>query len=139
MSERGPAGSYNNIVKSINNNASAGANSKSDTPKTFKCVFCLKDKPMDAFSASMISKATYNPYAPSSYNAKKKPISCKSCTSISSTHLTCMVCSKKMPLNKFALSQRKNHDRARCKKCIEKRQEEDVWSDNDTDSDYDDF
>lgn len=28
MSERGPAGSYNNIVKSINNNASAGANCK---------------------------------------------------------------------------------------------------------------
>ncbi|KAL9542990.1 hypothetical protein MBANPS3_008331 [Mucor bainieri] len=84
------------------------------------------------------ASAGSNSYAPPSFNAKKKAITCKSCTASCNTHLTCMICSKKMPLNKFANIQRRNHERARCKKCIEKRQEEDVWSENDiTDSDED--
>ncbi|KAK4517032.1 uncharacterized protein ATC70_000360 [Mucor velutinosus] len=138
MTDRRPVGAYNNIAKSIRSNASAGTDAQTDIPKTLQCVFCKKDKPYEAFSTTMISKTSYNPYAPSSFNAKKKAISCKSCTATSVTHLTCMICSEKMPLNKFANTQRKNHERARCKKCIEKRQEEDVWSDNDiTDSDDD--
>ncbi|KAG1109840.1 hypothetical protein G6F42_015525 [Rhizopus arrhizus] len=113
MTDRRPAGKYNNIVKSINTNSSAGANDPS------MCLLPIA-------------------YAPPSFNAKKKVISCKNCTSSSTTHLTCMICSKRKPLNNFANTQRKNHDRARCKLCIEKRQEEDVWSDNDiTDSDDD--
>ncbi|KAL7335196.1 hypothetical protein PS15p_200705 [Mucor circinelloides] len=139
MTDRRPAGKYNNIVKSINTNSSAGANVQTDVPKTLRCVFCQKDKPLEAFSATMISKATYNPYAPPSFNAKKKVISCKNCTSSSTTHLTCMICSKRKPLNNFANTQRKNHDRARCKICIEKRQEEDVWSDNNITDSEDDY
>ncbi|CAO3636027.1 unnamed protein product [Mucor fragilis] len=137
MSGKRSAGAYNNITKSIQSNASAGANSQVDIPKTLRCVFCENDKPLEAFSATMISKATYNPFAPPSFNAKKKVISCRGCTAASTTDLICMICSQKKPLNMFANKQRKSHDRARCKKCIQKRQYEDVWSDNDI-TDFDD-
>jgi hypothetical protein len=67
-----------------------------------------------------------------------------------------MICSKTYPLDKFAKvqnntcfiilflttfffplqNQRKNAEKARCIKCIKKREEEDVWaSDPDTDTD----
>ncbi|CEG73454.1 hypothetical protein RMATCC62417_08833 [Rhizopus microsporus] len=101
-----------------------------------KCVFCNTDKPLDAFSQTQISKATFNPYAPPSYNKKPKQVTCKTCTSRQNTHLTCMMCNKRQPLDKFAKSQRRNAEKARCRKCIEKREKEDVWaSDPDTDSD----
>ncbi|GAN10606.1 hypothetical protein MAM1_0375d10150 [Mucor ambiguus] len=122
MSDKRPAGAFNDIVKSIHSNKSAGANAKTNISKTLRCVFC--------------EEATY---APPSINAKKKVISCKSCTATSTTQLTCMICSKKLPLNKFANNQRKNHERARCKKCIKKYQDEDVWSEDDimdSDDDY---
>ncbi|KAF1796616.1 hypothetical protein V8B55DRAFT_1408929 [Mucor lusitanicus] len=138
MTDKRPAGAYKSIVKSTYSNASAATSAQTGAPKSLRCVFCDKYKPLDDFSARMISRASYNPYAPSSFNAKKKVVSCKSCTAPSTTHLTCMVCSKKKPLDKFANIQRRNHGRARCKQCIEKRQNENVWSDNDiTDSDDD--
>ncbi|KAI8642569.1 Stc1 domain-containing protein, partial [Parasitella parasitica] len=96
------------------------------------------DKPLDAFSATQIQKATHNPFAPPSFNSKKKTISCKKCTPTQTTHLTCMICSKNLPLDKFAKSQRRNAEKARCIKCIKKREDEDVWaSDTETDSDDD--
>lgn len=70
-----------------------------------------------------------------------------------------MICSKTQPLDKFAKvillkkkkisapsdviftctkkSQRRNAEKARCIKCIKKREEEDVWA-SDPDSDSDD-
>ncbi|GAN10650.1 hypothetical protein MAM1_0381c10194 [Mucor ambiguus] len=139
MSLQDPAGRYNNVASGYNKNGSAnGANSQAKQLKTLRCVFCDMDKPLDAFSATQIQKATYNPYAPPSFNAKKKTISCKKCTPAQTTHLTCMICSKTMPLDKFAKSQRKNAEKARCIKCIKKREQEDVWaSDPDTDSEDD--
>ncbi|KAI7908059.1 Stc1 domain-containing protein [Cokeromyces recurvatus] len=137
MSHQGPAGRFNNFVQNMNK--PSGPNAQIQQLKTLRCVFCNMDKPLDAFSSTQIQKATYNPYAPPSYNNKKKTIRCKKCTPTQTTHLTCMVCSKTQPLDKFAKSQRKNAEKARCLKCIKKREEEDVWaSDPDTDSE-DDF
>ncbi|KAG2194237.1 hypothetical protein INT47_005705 [Mucor saturninus] len=117
--------------------ATSGSNASSNLPETLRCVFCKTDKPIDAFSATQIQKATHNPYAPPSYNNKAKTICCKKCSPTQQTHLTCMICSKTQPLDKFAKSQRRNAEKARCIKCIKKREEEDVWA-SDPDSDSED-
>ncbi|KAI8890015.1 hypothetical protein K501DRAFT_237674 [Backusella circina FSU 941] len=128
-------GGYSNYAPP--GHSSAGSNNQAETLKTLKCVFCNEDKPLDAFSATQIQKATFNPYCPPSYNKKKKTVSCKKCTSTQNTSLTCMICSKTKPLEHFAKSQRKNAEKARCILCIKKREEEDVWDSDDTDSDDD--
>ncbi|CAO3611763.1 unnamed protein product [Mucor hiemalis] len=128
----------NRNAQSFSNYGNTGANSVQDIPKTLRCVFCKTDKPLDAFSQTQIAKATYNSYAPPSYNNKAKTISCKKCSPTQQTHLTCMICNKTQPLDKFAKNQRRNAEKARCLKCNKKRDEEDVWaSDPDTDSEND--
>ncbi|KAI8335736.1 hypothetical protein BC941DRAFT_338224, partial [Chlamydoabsidia padenii] len=99
-----------------------------------RCTFCDMDKPLDAFSKTQIMKGTFNPHAPPSVNAQKKHVSCKACTLGSNKSMRCMTCAKHMPLEQFAKSQRKHADRARCLKCMKKREEEDVWA-SESDSD----
>ncbi|KAI8085143.1 uncharacterized protein BX664DRAFT_338620 [Halteromyces radiatus] len=115
-----------------------GANSQAVTITSLKCTFCNMDKPLDAFSKTQVMKATYNPHAPPSYNAQKKHISCKKCTLGSVKSMRCMTCAKHMPLEQFAKSQRKHADRARCLKCMKKREEEDVWCSEPDSDDSDD-
>ncbi|CAO3592324.1 unnamed protein product [Absidia cylindrospora] len=122
------------------NRPSYKANSQLVPSTTLKCTFCKQEKPLDAFTKTQITKATYNPYAPPGFNNKKKSISCKACTIESKKSLRCMTCAKDMPLERFAKSQRKHSDRARCLKCMKKREEEDVWaseSDSDSSGDWD--
>ncbi|CAO3685834.1 unnamed protein product [Rhizopus stolonifer] len=126
----------------MNYHSTANANRQYGPLKSLKCVFCNVDKPLDAFSQTQIAKATHNPFAPAGYNKKPKTISCKNCTSSQNTHLTCMICAKTQPLEKFAKSQRRNAEKARCIKCIKKREEEDVWAsepDTDSDDEFGDF
>ncbi|KAI9366329.1 Stc1 domain-containing protein [Pilaira anomala] len=127
---------YNNNIQKLSSFSTSGANSGQGGPTSLRCVFCKEEKPLDAFSQTQIQKATHNPYAPVSYNKKAKLISCKKCSPTQQTHLTCSICSKTQPLDKFAKSQRRNAEKARCIKCNKKREEEDVWaSDPETDSD----
>ncbi|KAI8386989.1 hypothetical protein BD560DRAFT_383444 [Blakeslea trispora] len=143
MSRPGPAGKYNNFANGLHGYSANKSNThQHEQIKTLRCVFCDTDKPLDAFSQTQIAKATFNPYAPPSFNNKKKTISCKKCTASQTTHLTCMLCSKTRPLSEFAKSQRRNQEKARCMQCIKKREEEDVWAsepDTESDDEYDDF
>ncbi|KAI8987021.1 Stc1 domain-containing protein [Pilobolus umbonatus] len=133
MSRQGPAGQFSKNVSQTTFNGN-----KNGQLRSLHCVFCDADKPLEEFSATQIQKATYNPFAPPGYNAKKKTISCKKCTASQNTSLTCMICSKTKPLEQFAKSQRRNAEKARCMKCIKKREEEDVWA-SDPDTDEDDY
>ncbi|OBZ90262.1 hypothetical protein A0J61_01679 [Choanephora cucurbitarum] len=143
MSRPGPAGKYNNFSHGFQGYSASNSNAlHGEQPKTLRCVFCDTDKPLESFSQTQIAKATFNPYAPPSFNNKKKTISCKKCTASQTTHLTCMLCSKTKPLDKFAKSQRRNQEKARCMQCIKKREEEDVWAsepDTESDDEYEDF
>ncbi|CAO3633434.1 unnamed protein product [Cunninghamella echinulata] len=112
----------------INYNSGYNSNSQVANVRTLQCVFCKIDKPLDAFSKTQVSKATFNPHAPPSWNNKPKHVSCKKCTTGQKTTMTCLACSKTMSLEHFAKSQRKHGDRARCLKCMKKREEEDVWA-----------
>ncbi|CAO3611446.1 unnamed protein product [Cunninghamella blakesleeana] len=118
----------------MNYNASYNSNSQTVTVKTLQCIFCKMDKPLDAFSKTQVAKATFNPHAPPSFNNKPKYVSCKKCTTGQKTTMSCMACGKTMALEHFAKSQRKHADRARCLKCMKKREEEDVWA-SESDSD----
>ncbi|GAA5799543.1 hypothetical protein HPULCUR_004959 [Helicostylum pulchrum] len=135
---------YNNhqSTQRLSSFTTSGANSGQGMLSTLRCVFCKTEKPLESFSATQIQKATFNPYAPVSYNSKPKTICCKKCSPTQQTHLTCSICSKTQPLDKFAKSQRRNAEKARCIKCNKKREEEDVWaSDPETESedDFDQF
>ena len=101
----------------------------------------------------------YLAYAPPGYNNKKpKNITCKQCTAKQTASLQCMTCTKTKPLEQFAKvkkfthrsyvkrnkkklimyvyisqNQRKHAEKARCLKCMKKREDEDM---NDSDPDY---
>ncbi|KAI9349976.1 hypothetical protein BD770DRAFT_326843, partial [Pilaira anomala] len=108
------------------------------TPSKLRCVFCKVEKPLEAFSTKQIQKATFNPYVLASYHKKAKVTFCMKCTQPQRTHLTCMICSKKQTLDKFAKKQRRNSENAICLKCNKKHAEEDVWAtDPETDSEED--
>ncbi|KAI7863611.1 hypothetical protein BDF14DRAFT_1842565 [Spinellus fusiger] len=138
MSRNGPAGKIHLENAFHNGHSTQGANDQSPKIKSLRCIFCSMDKPLDAFSQTQIQKATFNPYAPPSYNKglKSKQISCKQCTAGVTVSLTCMLCTIKKPLEQFAKVQRKHNEKARCLKCMKKREEEDV-DDSDYDSEYD--
>ncbi|KAI7856113.1 hypothetical protein BDC45DRAFT_72958 [Circinella umbellata] len=120
MSRQGPAGKFR--IQPIQNEGygALGSNDQTPTLKTLKCVFC--------------DQATFNPYAPPGYNNKKpKNITCKQCTAKQTASLQCMTCTKTKPLEQFAKNQRKHAEKARCLKCMKKREDEDM---NDSDPDY---
>ncbi|RUS25609.1 hypothetical protein BC938DRAFT_471902 [Jimgerdemannia flammicorona] len=86
---------------------------------------------------------TYSAQGANSYVAKngkvKKPqLTCKKCTASQQTELTCMICTKTMPLSKFAKAQRKNGERARCMTCLKKKEEEEI-EDSEEDDDGDEL
>ncbi|KAL1928646.1 hypothetical protein VTP01DRAFT_2432 [Rhizomucor pusillus] len=143
MSRRqGPAGQFrveSPFGNSYGSYGAYGANNQSAEPKTARCVFCDKEKPADAFSKSQWSKVTWNPYAPPGYNRKPKAITCKQCTAKQSDMLQCMICTLKKPKEQFAKNQRRNAERARCLKCMKKREEEDVHDSEPDDSSDDDY
>ncbi|KAG1148486.1 hypothetical protein G6F37_006486 [Rhizopus arrhizus] len=119
----------------MNTYSTDSTNKQYSALKSLKCVFCNEYKPLDAFSQNQIAKGTYNPYISPSHKKKFKTVTCKKCASSQNTHLTCMICAKTQPLEKFAKLQRRNAEKARCMKCIKKREEEDVWaSESDTES-----
>ncbi|KAL0092556.1 hypothetical protein J3Q64DRAFT_1719539 [Phycomyces blakesleeanus] len=138
MSRQGPAGKFRIQPAFQDGYGTQGANDQSPKLKSLRCVFCSIDKPLDAFSQTQIQKATFNPYAPPSYNkgTKAKQISCKQCTASVNSTLTCMTCTKTKPLESFAKVQRKHAEKARCLKCMKKREEEDL-DDSEYDSDDD--
>ncbi|SAM03126.1 hypothetical protein [Absidia glauca] len=92
--------------------SSYGANTQLASVSSLRCTFCNE----------------VTTHAPPGFNSQKKHVSCKSCTLGSNKSMRCMTCTKHMPLEQFAKSQRKNADRARCLKCMKKREEEDVWA-----------
>ncbi|KAI9027138.1 hypothetical protein CLU79DRAFT_788620 [Phycomyces nitens] len=160
MSRQGPAGKFRIQPGFQDGYGTQGANDQSPKLKSLRCVFCSIDKPLDAFSQTQIQKATFNrklyhesnlliicaflliillpAYAPPSYSKgqKAKQISCKQCTASVNCTLTCMTCSKTKPLESFAKVQRKHAEKARCLKCMKKREEEDL-DDSEYDSDDD--
>lgn len=65
-------------------------------------------------------------------------MTCKTCTPGQTTELHCYICDKTYGLDKFAKNQRKDPDKARCTKCVEKVLEtEPDMSPPDTDEDED--
>ncbi|KAI8074689.1 hypothetical protein BC940DRAFT_288845 [Gongronella butleri] len=122
--------SANNFTKNTQPfGAHSASNANSNNMVThLTCSFCSEEKLLSAFSKTQVMKATYNPYAPPGWNNKKKVISCKACTAGQNTKMKCMTCEKVQPLENYAKSQRKHADKARCLKCMKKREEEDVWN-----------
>ncbi|KAG9289852.1 hypothetical protein G9A89_015432 [Geosiphon pyriformis] len=119
-----------------------GANAQGQNdPKKLYCNGCQKEKPTYSFSRTQVTKATHNPYAKGK-NLKKHHITCKECTPKQNLTLTCMLCTKTMALEEFAKAQRKNAEKARCRKCMLKREKVDVddseadESDEDNDGHY---
>ncbi|KAF0424063.1 Stc1 domain-containing protein [Gigaspora rosea] len=105
-------------------------------PSVLFCYGCEKEKPIHSFSKTQITKAMsniHNRYAPKGRTTKRHHTTCKQCTPQQNTSLTCMVCTKTMPLDKFAKAQRKNAEKARCIECMKKQQDEDT----DDSEDYD--
>ncbi|CDH56129.1 hypothetical protein RO3G_16263 [Lichtheimia corymbifera JMRC:FSU:9682] len=129
----GPAGKFHIEASWNEAHGTYRANDQMPLPKTLKCIFCDQEKQLDAFSKTQLAKATFNPYAPAGYNNKKKTITCKQCTAKQTVTLTCMTCTKTKPLEQFARNQRRHNEKARCLKCMKKREEEDM---NDSDPDY---
>ncbi|KAI9493668.1 Stc1 domain-containing protein [Zychaea mexicana] len=133
MSRQGAAGKFR-IQPAVQDGYGAfRANDQAPAIKTLRCVFCDQEKQLDAFSKTQVAKATHNPYAPPGWNKKQKTVTCKQCTAKQSATLQCMTCTLKKPLEQFAKNQRKHAERARCLKCMAKREEEDM---NDSDPDY---
>lgn len=63
-------------------------------------------------------------------------MTCKTCTPGQTTELHCYICDKTYGLDKFAKNQRKDPDKARCTKCVDKVLEtEPDMSPPDTDDD----
>ncbi|CAG8457541.1 10971_t:CDS:2 [Ambispora gerdemannii] len=122
-----------------------GANSqKSQDPKSLYCYGCEREKPIHSFSKTQVTKAVsnlHNPYAPGGKTRKKHHTMCKSCTPQQNNTLTCMLCTKTMPLDDFAKAQRRNAEKARCLKCMAKRKKSDEDEDDsapDTEDDDED-
>ncbi|CAO3567355.1 unnamed protein product [Mortierella alpina] len=98
---------------------------------TIFCYGCNLNKPRLAFSETQLKKAA-------SRNPKKKhqPI-CKNCTPTQPTTLTCMVCSKKLPMERFSKTQRKNQEKATCMDCRQFIEDDDSEDDFDLEDDPD--
>ncbi|KAI8140733.1 hypothetical protein BJV82DRAFT_622298 [Fennellomyces sp. T-0311] len=133
MSRQGPAGKFRVTPAYQEGYGAYMANDQTPTVKKLRCVFCNEEKQLDAFSKTQIAKATYNPYAPPGWNKKPKNITCKKCTAKQINSLQCMTCTETKPLEQFAKNQRRHSEKARCLKCMKKREEEDM---NDSDPDY---
>jgi hypothetical protein len=127
----------------VHSASKANSQSSASNVKMLYCIFCKKEKPLNAFSKTQITKSVshiQNPYAPRGFTTKKHKPCCKQCTPNQQTQLTCMICTKSFPLDKFAKSQRRNAEKARCIECMKKREKEDpnfTPSDSDYESDSD--
>ncbi|CAO3668245.1 unnamed protein product [Umbelopsis vinacea] len=128
-----------NFHRQTGNHGAARSNYQDATPVTYDCIFCKRALPSEAFSKTQLSKVTFNPWAPPNYNKKKQQqICCKQCTPGQSTSLTCMICTKTKPLEGFAKAQRRNAEKARCLKCMQKYHDEDIYDSEEDSEDYDD-
>ncbi|CAG8443734.1 11255_t:CDS:2 [Ambispora leptoticha] len=109
--------------------SSSGTNSQGPSdPKSLFCYGCNKEKPIHSFSKTQQTKAKsniHNPYVPGGKTRKKHHTMCKQCTPQQNNSLTCMLCTRTKPLEDFAKAQRKNAEKARCSKCMEKRRKAD--------------
>ncbi|KAI9316746.1 Stc1 domain-containing protein [Dichotomocladium elegans] len=139
MSRQGPAGKFRLETSWNDPHGTFKSNDQQPAPKSLKCVFCNQEKRIDAFSKTQVQKATFNPYAPAGWNNKKKTVVCKQCTAKQTVNLTCMTCTKTKPLEQFAKNQRRHAEKARCLKCMKKREEEDVQDSDPDDSSDDEF
>ncbi|CAI2185388.1 1024_t:CDS:2 [Funneliformis geosporum] len=120
--------------------SAAGANKQGNKPVELFCYGCEKMKPQYAFSKTQIAKTNSNisnPYAPGGRTKKQHHTICKQCTPQQNETLTCMLCTRTMPLEKFAKAQRKNAEKARCSECMIKREEEDIDDSEPEDDDFD--
>ncbi|CAH1759051.1 15696_t:CDS:2 [Entrophospora sp. SA101] len=119
--------------------SAAGANSQGPkVPKTLYCYGCQKDKQIHSFSKTQVTKAMSNienPYAPRGKTTKKHHTMCKQCTPQQNENLTCMICTREKPLSEFAKAQRKNAEKARCIKCVDKHKDEDIDDSEPSESD----
>nr|CAG8596481.1 2251_t:CDS:2 [Entrophospora candida]CAG8642824.1 12794_t:CDS:2 [Entrophospora candida] len=102
--------------------SAAGANSQGPkAPKTLFCYGCQKDKQIQSFSKTQITKVMsniHNPYAPRGKTIKKHHTMCKQCTPQQNENLTCMVCTREKPL-----------------KCVDKHKDEDIDDSEPSESD----
>ncbi|CAG8510845.1 4941_t:CDS:2 [Acaulospora morrowiae] len=121
------------------NRGQRGNNAQSSVePETLFCYGCGKDKPFYTFSKTQQTKALsniYNPYAPKGRTTKRHHTLCKQCSPNQTSNLTCMICTKTKPLEKFSKAQRRNAEKARCLECMEKRSKEDELVNEELDTD----
>ncbi|RUP51845.1 Stc1 domain-containing protein [Jimgerdemannia flammicorona] len=115
---------YNNANRTYSAQGANSYGSGKTSKSTLECVFCKETK-RDAFSGAQIAKASTVVFAKNG-KVKKPQLTCKKCTASQQTELTCMICTKTMPLSKFAKAQRKNGERARCMTCLKKKEEEEI-------------
>jgi len=127
----------------VHSASSANNQSNIASMKTLYCVFCKKDKSLNAFSKTQIAKSVshiQNPYAPRGYTSNRKHQSCcKQCTPNQQTTLTCMICTKTKPLTDFAKNQRRNAEKARCSGCMKKRDKEEPDEESSTEEEMENF
>ncbi|KAG9300231.1 hypothetical protein G9A89_007690 [Geosiphon pyriformis] len=92
-------------------------------PGTLFCYGCQQEKRIHSFSKTQVTKALdkiHNLYASHGKSVKRHHTMCKQCTPQQNSTLTCMLCTRTMPLDKFAKAQRRNAEKARCRECMEK-------------------
>ncbi|BFZ64518.1 hypothetical protein YB2330_005664 [Saitoella coloradoensis] len=93
------------------------ANSSHRPPSLrYTCTHCHLSKPTPEFSVTQLQK----------HERTGQAMHCKSCTPKQVTSLTCVVCGRRMGLDKFAKSQRKNVRGmgCRCLECVAKHHED---------------
>ncbi|ODQ50642.1 hypothetical protein SAICODRAFT_21312 [Saitoella complicata NRRL Y-17804] len=103
-----------------------GANSSHHPPSLrYTCIHCRLSKPTSQFSLTQLQK----------HENSGQGMHCKGCTPKQVTSLSCVVCGRRMGLERFAKSQRKNVGgmECRCLECVAKHHEdpEDLFDDSD--------
>ncbi|KAG0128870.1 hypothetical protein HOY82DRAFT_565410 [Tuber indicum] len=111
-----PNQNYKKINRNLVNQRGTSSGSNK-IPATIICNVCHSKKHQSEYAGRQLSKFTvYNKAFVR--DPKSVKVTCKDCTAQQTTNLTCCVCSETMPLEKFAKSQRKTPDQARCIDCV---------------------
>ncbi|KAK6431476.1 hypothetical protein LTR95_012363 [Oleoguttula sp. CCFEE 5521] len=91
-------------------------------PDKIKCFRCDKVKPPASYATIRQNDLKKKMAETPGFNAATTPVvPCMMCTGGQVTELECHMCRKYMGVDKFAKTQRKNPDRAKCLKCIQEQ------------------
>ncbi|KAJ0422875.1 Stc1 domain-containing protein [Aspergillus carlsbadensis] len=88
-------------------------------PDKIKCKTCHKWRLIASFSKRQLSIVRHAVYEQGNRALSTGHASCLTCTNGQITELTCVVCEQTKALDGFANNQRKEHENARCLRCVQ--------------------